>query len=102
MNIQVSQQTFSVSIKPNTKTKVTTISGGIQVPANFGDLSNFDESNIQNNGIIMYDASIQKYVIVSPDDVLLKSVSDQSLPTEFTDQLDVDLDNRINLDAGSF
>lgn len=102
MNIQVSQQTFSVSIKPNTKTKVTTISGGIQVPANFGDLSNFDESNIQNNGIIMYDASTQKYVIVSPDDVLLKSVSDQSLPTEFTDQLDVDLDNRINLDAGSF
>lgn len=102
MNIQVSQQTFSVSIKPNTKTKVTTISGGIQVPANFGDLSDFDESNIQNNGIIMYDASTQKYVIVSPDDVLLKSVSDQSLPTEFTDQLDVDLDNRINLDAGSF
>jgi hypothetical protein len=50
----------------------------------------------------MYDATTQKYKAVSPDFVLSKSVEDSSLPADFVDQLDVDLDNKIDLDAGTF
>ena len=103
MNVSVtSSQSFSVKLKQAEKTKVTSISGGIQVPAEFGDLSDFDVTNLVDNGIIMYNASTQKYEIVTADDLLSAAVSDSNLPLNFVNQLDVDLDNKIDLDAGTF
>ncbi len=62
-------------------------------------------TNLSDNYIIMYDASTQKYTPVNPDDILLKAVTEASspgIPTAFVDQLEVDLENKINLDAGTF
>jgi hypothetical protein len=104
MNIQVAKtsNTFNINLKKPDNYSVRTLSGGVQVPAQFSDLSDFDASNVQDSYLVMYDAATQKYKAVSPDFVLSKSVEDSSLPADFVDQLDVDLDNKIDLDAGTF
>ena len=104
MTIKVTQttNTFSVKLKGPDNYTVRTLSGGIQVPAQFSDLSDFDTTGLSDNYVIMYDAETQKYKAVSPDFVLSKSVDDSSLPADFIGQLDVDLDNKIDLDAGTF
>ena len=54
----------------------------------------------------MYDAVSQTYKLVNPDKVLSSAAVTEplqpGLPANFEDVLDVDLDNRIDLDAGSF
>jgi hypothetical protein len=54
----------------------------------------------------MYNATTQKYEFVNPDKVLSSSATTETiqpgLPADFKNVLDVDLDNRIDLDAGSF
>ena len=104
MSIQVTKttNTFSVKLKGPDNYNVKTLSGGVQLPAQFSDLSDFDATGVQDSYLVMYDAATQKYKSVSPDFVLSKSLEDSSLPTDFVDQLDVDLDNKIDLDAGTF
>ena len=97
---------FNVRLTSKNAFKVQTTSGGIQVPAQFSDLSDFDTANgLRDKYIIMYDAATQKYIPVNPDEVLSASVTEPEspgLPTDFKDQLDTDLDNRIDLDGGTF
>jgi len=108
MNVSVSgQQTFTVSLKQSQENnfKVTTISGGVQVPATFGDLEDFNEDDVKDKYVIMYDAVTQKYTTVNVDTLLSAAVTDTEspgLPSDFIDQLDTDLDDRIDLDAGTF
>ena len=104
MSIQVTKttNTFSVKLKGPDNYSVRTLSGGVQVPAQFSDLSDFDASGVQDSYLVMYDAITQKYKAVNPNVVLSKAVEDSSLPTDFVNQLDVDLDNKIDLDAGTF
>jgi hypothetical protein len=75
------------------------------VPARVEDLINFDPSNKQDKYLMMYDASTQTYKMVNPDEILINAVTEPEqpgLPQEFIDQLDIDLDNKIDLDAGTF
>lgn len=80
--------------------------GGIVVPSKFEDLIDFDNTELNDKYVIMYDSSTQKYKLVNPDEVLSASstteVIQPGLPNDFVDTLDVDLDDRIDLDAGSF
>ena len=69
---------------------------------NIDGLGNIDITNVQDGHILMYNAELQKYVFVDPDMMLSKSVEDNSLPQDFINKLDVDLDNRINIDSGNF
>jgi hypothetical protein len=70
------------------------------------DLINFDGSNKNDQYVIMYNSSTQKYELVNPDKVLSSAAVDEpiqpGLPNDFVDELDVDLDDRIDLDAGNF
>jgi len=96
---------FNVRLKGQTKLKVNTNLGGVQVPAKFSDLEDYDGTNVNDSYIIMYNASTGKYRAVNPDEVLRKAVTDpiqSGLPSEFIDKLDVDLDDKIDLDAGTF
>lgn len=107
MTIRVTKtnNSFSVKLKNNSSFKIISQSGGVEVPAKFGDLEDFDTTGIRDSYIIMYDASTQKYKPVNPDEILTKAVTETSspgIPTAFVDQLDVDLDNKIDLDAGTF
>jgi hypothetical protein len=70
---------------------------------NIDGIGNIDVSNVQDGYVLMYNQSLQKYVFVDPDEVLTKAVTmDNELPEVFVNKLDQDLDDRIDLDAGSF
>lgn len=96
---------YNIRLKPKSKFKVTARIGGIQVPARFEDLENFDYADKNDKYVIMYDAVTQKYKMVNPDEVLSASATEPiqpGIPSDFTDEMDKDLDNRIDLDAGTF
>lgn len=72
----------------------------------FQDLTDFDDTNKNDQYVITYNATTGKYQLVNPDTVLSSAAVTEliqpGLPADFNDTLDVDLDNRIDLDAGSF
>ena len=82
-----------------------TISQEKTVVAEFlSDLADVAVSNLpaSDNYVLTYDASLQKYTLVPADQVLQSAVEDAQLPQEFVDQLDVALDDKIDVDAGTF
>ena len=84
--------------------KATVISDAVMAK-NLEDLLDVDVSGVSDKYVIMYDASSQKYIAVNPDEVLSAAVQEPTspgLPSDFKDQLDNDLDDRIDLDGGSF
>lgn len=96
---------FRVRLKSKNNFKVTANVGGIQVPARFEDLLNFDYTDKNDKYIIMYDVVTQKYKLVNPDEVLSAAATEPiqpGIPGDFTNEMEKDLDNRIDLDAGTF
>jgi hypothetical protein len=106
---------FNVKLKTQKRFKVVSNVGGVQVPARFQDLIDFDDGNSGNGApdtfVLMYNAATQKWTAVNPDDILSASATDQyqtttsakpGLPDAFLDDLDIEMDNRIDIDAGSF
>jgi hypothetical protein len=80
---------------------VSTALGG----RSLSSLPDVDSTNLQNGYLLAYNSSTNKYEFINPDDVLIAAVNEPisvGLPTAFIDALDNDLDNRIDLDAGSF
>lgn len=100
-----SNSTISVKISTSPKVKLSVISGGVQVPAKFSDLGDYNPTGLNDKYIIMYDSATQTYYPVNPDVVLSAATTEPispGLPSDFKNQLDVDLDNKIDLDAGTF
>jgi hypothetical protein len=94
---------FSVRLKSSNNFTVT--QGKTIVMAEFlSDLADVSVSNLptKDNYVLAYDATLQKYTLVPADQVLQSAVEDSQLPQEFINQLDADLDDKIDLDAGSF
>lgn len=85
--------------------KVSTNYNITVMPQNLKDLSDVDITIENDKYVLMYDGLSGKWKSVNPDDVLSAAVTDPispGLPANFENQLDVDLDNRIDLDAGTF
>lgn len=98
----VSSPVFGVSLDSTQDIEVIP-----NVPATrFEDLIDFNDQNKNDQYVIMYNATTQKYELVNPDKVLSSAAVTEliqpGLPSDFNDTLDVDLDNRIDLDAGTF
>ena len=105
MTIKVTQSTssYSVKIQAPIKFKVQVTGEAGSVAGSLTDLDDFDPTGVENNYIVMYNASLQKYVTVDPDTVLSSATTtNNGLPQDFINKLDVDLDNKIDLDAGTF
>jgi hypothetical protein len=69
------------------------------------DLADVNTFGVKDKYLIMYDAEVSTYRVVNPDEVLRAAVLESTqpgLPDEFLDQLDTDLDNRIDFDGGEF
>jgi hypothetical protein len=84
--------------------KVTVLSG-VVMARTLQELLDVDVSGVGDKYVIMYDATTQKYKAVNPDVVLSSAATEPispGLPDAFVDELDVDLVNKINLDAGNF
>ena len=73
--------------------KVKTISGGIKTPAKFEDLADFDDTGLTDNFIIMYDQATDSFKTVDPDVLLSSSVEDGSLPNEFIEEINENLED---------
>jgi hypothetical protein len=74
----------------------------IAVPESLSGVDNVDVSTVQDGYILMYDDELQRYAFVDPNVLLSKAVQDNTLPQDFIDKLDTELDNKITLDAGEF
>ena len=82
-----------------------TVSQEKTVVAEFlSDLADVSVPNLptKDQYVLTYDANLQKYVLVPADQVLQSAADDSSLPPEFVDQLDIELDDRIDVDGGEF
>jgi len=68
------------------------------------DLADVSVSNLptKDQYVLTYDTSLQKYTLVPADQVLQSAAEDSQLPPEFVQQLDADLDNKIDVDGGEF
>ena len=68
------------------------------------DLADVSVTDLPNKDqyVLTYDAAQQKYVLVPADQVLTSASNDASLPPEFVQQLDIELDNQIDVDGGNF
>jgi hypothetical protein len=70
-----------------------------------GDLFNVNDTEVLDKYVIMFNAADSLYKAVNPDEVLKATVQEttqEGLPEEFLQQLDDDLDNRIDVDAGTY
>ena len=100
--VSVSNNSYSVKQASSPQFKVSAILGsGATEVANLSDLSDVDVSGIQDNYVLIYNSSTGKFVAENPDNVLSNAVT-AGLPSDFVDKLDVDLDDKIDLDAGNF
>ena len=70
------------------------------------ELLDVDVSGVGDKYVIMYDSTTKKYTAVNPDNVLSASSNTETtqpgLPNDFINTLDTDLDDKIDLDAGTF
>lgn len=86
------------------------ISYGLEImPQNLDELSDVQISGNNDKYVLMYDSSIGKWRDVNPDEVLNAAASTELIQpglvgfaTAFLDRVDIDLDDRIDLDAGTF
>jgi len=97
--------TYQVKVKSKQKIKAT-VASGVVMARTLDELLDVDVSGVKDKYLIMYDSSTQKYTAVNPDDILSAASTTETtqpgLPSNFVDTLDVDLDDRIDLDAGTF
>lgn len=88
-----------------------TLSYNVEImPQNLNELTDVELSgNNYDRYVLVYDSSTGKWRDMNPDAVLSAATTTPdanrttyTLPTDFEDKLDVDLDNKIDLDAGTF
>ena len=91
-------------IKLNSAKNYTVTQEKTVVAEFLSDLADVSVSDLPSKDqyIMAYDASLQKYVLVPADQILQTAAADAELPQQFVQQLDVALDNKIDLDAGTF
>jgi hypothetical protein len=85
----------------------TSLSYNIEImPQNLDELFDVEISGSNDKYVLMYDAATNKWRDVNPDVVLSAASNTETiqpgLPGDFVSTLDVDLDNKIDLDAGTF
>lgn len=97
----------ATQVKVVQKQKVNVdLASGVIMARNFDELLDVDVAGVEDKYVIMYDATTQKYTAMNPDELLSAASNTETtqpgLPSDFVNTLDVDLDNRIDVDAGSF
>lgn len=108
---------IKINVTPGSNVKVSTsgvnaysVKSSLSVtimPQRLDELSDVQITGDSNNYVLMYDSSTSTWRNKNPDEVLIAATEDNSpgyvgIPSVFENQLDVDLDNKIDLDAGEF
>jgi hypothetical protein len=97
----------AVNVKLANKTKIkTTVASGVIVARTLDDLLDVEISGNNDKYVLMRDASTNKWRDVNPDEVLSAASTTETtqpgLPSDFINTLDANLDDKIDLDAGTF
>ena len=99
----MSYQVIASTNKPKIK---ATVASGVIMARTLNELLDVDVTGVGDKFVIMYNATTGKYTAVNPDVVLSAASNTETtqpgLPQNFIDTLDVDLDDKIDLDAGGF
>lgn len=98
---------YNYSVKTSLPPKLKVTQGYIIeiMPQNLNDLTDVEISGTNDKYVLMYDAASGLWRDRNPDEVLSAATTEPiqpGLPADFENQLDIDLDNRINLDGGGF
>ena len=85
----------------------TSLSYDIEImPQTLDELTDVEISGTNDKYVLMYDAPTGKWKDRNPDEVLSAASNTETtqpgLPNDFINTLDVDLDDKIDLDAGTF
>ena len=107
MDIEVELSSSSTLIELDSSSSIEVVTN--VTATRLQDLIDFDASNQNDKYVMVYDASIQKYKLVNPDEVLNYAAGTETIQpglvgyaSTFLDRLDTDLDDKIDLDAGTF
>jgi hypothetical protein len=97
--------TYNVRVSSKSKIKAT-VASGVIMARTLDELLDVSVVGKGDKYVLMYDNATQKWTAVNPDEVLSASSNTETtqpgLPGDFVNTLDVDLDNKIDLDAGGF
>lgn len=100
---------YNIKLGSQSDFKVTVQTGGLGVPARFTDLLDFDGDETYDQYVLMYNAVTGKWTARNPDEVLRSAAERETrqpglvgYADEFLNRLDIDLDDRIDVDAGGF
>ena len=97
--------TINVKIPDKKKLKVTILSETF-VTQTLDKLPDVNVTGKSDKYVLMYNNSNEKWIAVNPDDVLSAAsdteITQPGLPTDFVDTLDADLDDKIDLDGGTW
>jgi len=101
--------TYRVTFTQNNNYSVRTSQNLEIMPQRLEELTNVEISGNRDKYVLMYDASTGKWRDVNPDEVLNAAAATETIQpglvgfaTAFLDRLDTDLDDRIDIDAGTF
>lgn len=96
---------YSIKVEKPISYKTNLVNKIEIMPQNLDELTDVEISGNNDKYVLMYDAATGKWRDVNPDEVLSAATTEPispGLPANFENQLDADLDNKIDLDAGTF
>lgn len=97
---------YKVTVNNNNKKIKAVVKSDINMARKLEELLDVDVSGVSDKYVLMYDSVTKKYRAVNPDTVLSAASTTEStqpgLPSNFINQLDNDLEDRVDLDAGIF
>lgn len=98
---------MTIEIELTTQSTID-VQTGVPV-ARLQDLADFESTSANDKYVLVYDATSQRYKMVNPDEILNYAAGTETIQpglvgyaSTFLDRMDVDLDDRIDLDAGTF
>lgn len=108
--VSLSNNGYSAKISVGNPDSLTVSLQNTVVAENLSDLNDVSVSDLGNKDqyVLMYDAGLQKYKLVNPDQILNAAATEPEQPglvgyaDQFLDRMDIDLDDRIDVDAGTF
>ena len=104
--VRVAGNITNVKVSTNTPKVKATVASGVIMARTLDELLDVDVTGVGDKFVIMYNATTGKYTAVNPDVVLSAASNTETtqpgLPNDFINTLDVDLDDKIDLDAGGF
>ena len=104
--VRVAGNITNVKVSTNKPKIKATVASGVIMARTLNELLDVDVTGVGDKFVIMYNATTGKYTAVNPDVVLSAASNTETtqpgLPQNFIDTLDVDLDDKIDLDAGGF